>query len=140
MSRRLLLQLLHQKRPLQPHPYNTPFRPFDFDGQRIILRLDIVDLALEVLAFRAVPRVFSPRIRRMMSPRFLLSASANKEPSRHAGVTIKCNRTRDTGKGTAKFGCVGDGAAILGVRASMKAAVKKRIRGPWPGGTRISFD
>ena len=75
MSRRLLLQLLHQKRPLQPHPYNTPFRAFDFDRQRIILGLDIVDLALEVLAFSAVPRVFSPRIRRMMSPRFLLSAN-----------------------------------------------------------------
>jgi hypothetical protein len=135
MSRSLLLQLLHQQRPLQPHPYNTPFRAFDFDGQRIVLGLDIVDLALEVLAFRAVPRVFSPRIRRMMSPRFLLSASRTVEPRRGNDSQQQDEGYRERYRevwmrwrwgGHVERVCLNQGGG-------------EEVN-PWPGGTRISFD
>jgi len=136
MGGRLLLQLLDQQRPLQPHPHNTPFRPINFDRKHIILSLNITDLALEVLAFRTVPRLFGSRIRRMMSPRFLFSAPHYTNMQERAPE----EGDRDIRGHTAKFGWVGDGAAMLCSVNERTAQRRNRERFGWSGQTRISID
>src|SRR5579859_5635050 len=72
----LLLQFLHQKRPFQSHSHNSLFRSMNFDNKHVIFRLDIIDLAFQVLAFGSVAGFFSSCVWRMMAPRFLPSAQA----------------------------------------------------------------
>src|SRR5579859_788319 len=83
----LLLQFLHQKRPFQSHSHNSLFRSMNFDNKHVIFRLDIIDLAFQVLAFGSVAGFFSSCVWRMMAPRFLPSAQAriNKGNQRHQG-------------------------------------------------------
>ena len=108
----------------------------DILGAAQVETVDVTELALEVLAFRAVPRLFRSRVRRMMSPRFLLSAP------RYTNIQ-ECapeEGHRDIRGHTAKFGWVGDGAAMLCGVNERTAQRRNRERFGWSGQTRISID